>query len=119
MKKLIVSFSHAFRGFGFAFAGERNMQIHALAALLVTVFGFLYQITGIEWVLLLLAMGMVLAAEIFNTAIEKFCNHVHPTRHPSIRNIKDLSAGAVLCTAIFAALAAAVIFIPKIASSFS
>ena len=51
------------------------------------------------WALVLLASAAVLAAELFNTAIEHLADHLHPELHPLIRVVKDCAAGAVLLTA--------------------
>lgn len=62
------------------------------------------------WAFLLVMCAMVLAAELFNTALEATLDHLHPERHPAIRVAKDCAAGAVLLLSI-ASAAVFVIFL--------
>lgn len=80
------------------------MKLHTLSAVIVVVLGFYFTITRTEWVLLILAMGMVISAEIMNTAVEKLTDLVTKEYHPLAGKAKDLAAGAVLVAAIAAAV---------------
>jgi diacylglycerol kinase (ATP) len=71
-----------------------------------------------QWILLVLAIGLVHAAEAFNTAIEEIVNFISPQQHPSAGKIKDLAAGAVLITAVTAAIIGALIFTPLLVQKF-
>lgn len=106
-----------FKGFGFAFAGiwqmllhERNFKVHVLALLVVILAGFYFHITAQEWINILLVSALVLSLEAINTAIEKLCDLYTTETHPQIKIIKDIAAGAVLISAIFALVIAIVIF---------
>jgi diacylglycerol kinase (ATP) len=102
------------RGFGFAIAGlrhavrtQRNLRIH-LCALLVVAIVLLVIRPGATWTaLVLLASGAVIAAELFNTALEALADHVQPQQDPAIRVVKDCAAAAVLVTSL-AAVAVAI-----------
>lgn len=109
------------RSVGFAFKGlflllrtEPSIKIQFVIALVVTAAGFYYEISATEWVLQLLAIGVVLGIEGLNTAIEKLSDFVHPEYHQKIGFIKDVSAGAVMAVSIAAALAGLIIYLPKI-----
>ena len=56
--------------------------------------------------------------EMINTAIEKLCDVVHLEQHPLIKKVKDIAAGAVLVSAVFSLITAAIIFLPKIITYF-
>lgn len=88
------------------------MKVHLAAALGVLTAAFLLQVTVTEWIVLVLVIGMVWAAEIFNTAIEALTNLVSPVQHPLAGRVKDLAAGAVLVTALMAAVIGLIIFVP-------
>ena len=60
---------------------------------------------------LLVAMGVVTCAETMNTSIEKLCDFAQKRHSRIIGNIKDLAAGAVLLSAVFAALAGGVVLL--------
>ncbi|MBN2349337.1 MAG: diacylglycerol kinase family protein [Bacteroidales bacterium] len=107
-------FLFAFNGIFIAVKTERNFIIHLIIAAIVILFGFIFHISSAEWGLILLAISGVLAAELFNSSIEKLVDMVSPARNENAGKIKDLAAGAVLITAIFAALIGLIIFIPKL-----
>ena len=112
LKKRIKSFVYAFQGIGSFLKKEHNAWIHCTAIVLVTWGGFHFQITPTEWCIVLLCFGLVLAAEAFNTAIERLVNLVSPEYHPLAGDVKDVAAGAVLICAITAAIIECIIFLP-------
>jgi len=97
---------------------ERNFRIEVFIALLVVTLGAILQISSLHWIILLLNIGAVLAAELFNTAIESFCDVVQPEIDLRIKLIKDVSAAAVLVLACIAAICGAIIFIPTLLKIF-
>ncbi len=104
------SFTHAFRGLKFLFSTTPNVWIHGVIFMLAVVGGVFYGITNTEWMFLLVAGGMVFAAEAFNTAIEIDMDLTSPEFHPYARDTKDVAAAAVLITSIFALLIGILIF---------
>lgn len=110
---MLKSFYHAFKGIFFAFKSERNLWIHLICMILVVGLGFYFKIELYEWLICILCIGMVLTAELFNTAIEKIMNFTHQDFHPMVGHIKDISAGAVLLSALAALVAGFIIFLPK------
>ncbi|MBN8823583.1 MULTISPECIES: diacylglycerol kinase family protein [unclassified Spirosoma] len=109
-RKVIRSFGFAGQGILDLFRFENNAKVHLLVAGLVLAGGFWVQLTHIEWTIILTQIGLVWAAEAFNTAIEKLCDFVSPGIHPQIKAIKDLSSGAVLILVIAAVLVGIIIF---------
>jgi diacylglycerol kinase (ATP) len=116
MKSEMKSFTHAWNGILYAIRSEKHMRFHLLAALLVTVAGWFFNINSTEWCILFSSIGIVIAAEIFNTAFEQLVNLVSPQQHVIAGRVKDLAAGAVLVVSIAALLIGLIIFIPKILS---
>lgn len=91
------------------------MRIHALACGYVLFFAARIQVSRGELAVLLLAMGMVTAAEALNTSVEKLCDFIQPKQDRHIGCIKDMAAGGVVLSAGFAALAgAAILFRPAL-----
>lgn len=99
------SFINSFRGIWMMLKSERNFQIEA-AALIINIFLIFYlKLSGIDTVLITAVSLAVLSAEIFNTAVEKICDIIHPEFDKRIGFIKDISAGAVILTAIASVVA--------------
>lgn len=114
IKKRIKSFSYAFAGLKVLFREEHNSWIHAVAAVLAVAMGFLFRISPMEWIAVVIVIGMVFAAEIINSSIERTADFVKAERDDRKRDIKDLGAAAVLVCAIASAVVGIIIFIPKI-----
>lgn len=93
------SFLNAFKGVFLMITTERNFQIECLAFLINLFLIFYLSLSALDTVLILIASFGVLSAEIFNTAIEKICDIVHPEFDKRIGFIKDIAAGAVLLAA--------------------
>lgn len=113
-KKIAKSFKYAFEGLFTAFKTERNMKIHIIIMLLVILMGFLLKITTLEWIICIILFSIVIAGELFNTAIETVVDMVMPHKDEKAKIAKDVSAGAVLILAIGSAIIGLIIFIPKI-----
>lgn len=88
---------------------ERNFRIHLLALGCVIPGGLLLGLSNIEWIAVIIAAGLVIAAELSNTAIEKLTDLIHPEIHPRAGQVKDLGAAAVLASAITALVVAAIL----------
>ncbi len=106
--------SNALRGIKIMFRDQYNIWVHTMILGMVVIGGIFFEITLLEWIFILFAAGMVFAAEAFNTAIEIDMNLTSPEFHPHARDTKDVAAGAVLITAILAAIIGIIIFLPRI-----
>lgn len=113
-KKRLDSFKYAFAGIALLFKTQANARIHLLAALLVALLGCFLEISRLEWAILLLTIGIVVAAEGFNTALEFLTDLVSPDHHELAGKTKDVAAGSVLLCALAAIAVGICIFGPKI-----
>ena len=113
-QKRLRSFGYAWRGIRFMAETQHNFWIHLGITTLVIIAGFVFRISLTEWSLVVFAIGLVLAAETFNSAIEQLTDMVQPEIDSRAGRIKDVAAGAVLLAAIAAALVGLLIFAPKI-----
>jgi len=113
VRKRITSFIYAFNGLRIVALVEHNFRIHMLAAALVVLAGFCFSISHNEWIAIILIIVLVLSLEIMNSAIERLADVVSPERNEKIKEIKDMSAGAVLLAAIASLVIAGIIFLPK------
>ncbi len=114
LKKRIYSFRYAFEGIYDLFAHHPNAQVHLFAVIAVLTAGFIFPISKIEWCLVIISIGIVVAAEAFNTAIEYLVDWISPDIHPAAKKIKDMGAAGVLLTSFSAVGVGLFIFLPKI-----
>jgi diacylglycerol kinase len=110
---MLASFSYAVSGILEFFLKERNARIHFTCAITAVLTGFMLHISNTEWIVIIIMIMSVMAAEMINTAIELLCDHVQPGLHEQVRIIKDIAAGAVLIASMASVAVAAIIFIPK------
>ena len=113
-QNIFKSFANAFTGMATFFLQERNGKVQLAVAVLVCLASAFFKISLLEWMMIVLCIGFVIAAEMINTALEKLCDLVHPDIHPTIKIVKDVSAAAVLWLAIVSAIIGLIIFIPHI-----
>lgn len=108
--KRIRSFTHASRGIWIFLKTTHNAWVHLTILTAAVALGFYFQISHTDWSLLVLAAGLVLMAEAFNTAIEIDMDLTSPQYHPYAKDTKDVAAGAVLIASITAAIIGVMIF---------
>ena len=108
------SFGYAIEGIVYSFKKGTHFKIHVAAAIVVVILGFIYSISSLEWLIIILISSAVIAAETINTAIEETCDILHPEHHPGARLAKHCAAGAVLILSIAAVIIGLIIFLPKI-----
>ncbi|MEA3309233.1 MAG: diacylglycerol kinase family protein [Chloroflexota bacterium] len=113
-------------GFRFAGAGllyavltQRNFRIHLVIASLVIILSCWLQISRPSWAILVVVIGYVLTAEIFNTASEVLVDLASPDYHPLAKQVKDLAAGGVLVSAIVAVVVGVLILGPQLLTRLS
>jgi diacylglycerol kinase len=112
------SFRAALRGFGWLILSERHFQLHLVAAVAAILLGLILGLTGVEWAILVVTIGLVLAAEAINTAIEHTIDLTVRQIHPLARNAKDIGAAAVLIAAAISVLVGCFLFLPKLIALF-
>lgn len=114
IKKRVKSFSYAFAGLKVLFKEEHNSWIHTVATICAIIAGIVLRISVMEWIAVIIVIGMVITAEIINTSLERTADFIKAERDDRKRDIKDLGAAAVLVCAITAAIIGIIIFLPKI-----
>ena len=95
---------------------QTSARIQLAVSIFVIAAGFFFEIDRVEWIAVSLAIGIVLGAEGFNTALESLADAVHPEKHPLVGRAKDAAAGAVLLAAIAATVVGFIVFLPKLIS---
>lgn len=105
---------HALEGIRDTFQSERNIQIHALTAVVVVILGIMLQISRNEWIVCIALFGLVIGAEMLNTALEITVDIIISQRDPRAKRVKDTAAGAVLVVSLASAVVGLIIFVPKL-----
>ena len=108
------------QSFGFALQGiyhvarhEPNMRVHLIFAAAAVCGGLWAGLSLEAWRWVGLALALVTSAECLNTAVERACDVADPALNPLIKQSKDAAAGAVLLTAIFAAVIGASVLLDR------
>ncbi len=113
VESLRKSFLFAGRGIASCIMTERNMRIHLTTTVLVIFCAAVYKATYIEWALLCLAFGLVMSAELMNTAIEAVVNFSSTGYSTGARVAKDVAAGGVMMTALASIAVGCIVFLHK------
>ena len=109
--RVLRSFGHAWDGLRLALQSQRNLQIHLAVTLAAAILGLSSNLADWEWGCLVLCIGLVWVAELFNTAIEILCDRVTQEQDDGIRQVKDIAASAVLVASVIAVFVGLLIFL--------
>lgn len=115
LSKRMNSFKHAARGILTLFKDSSNALIQLVTGVIVIIMGFILKVSSLEWVAIIVVIGLVLSMEAINTALERLSDYACNNEvHPLIKKVKDISAAAVLIVALVALAVGLIIFLPKI-----
>ena len=109
-----ISFYHAWNGIMYALKTQPNFRFHFAAAVLVIIAGFFFKVSSIEWIVIGFTIMTVLVAETINTAIESVVDLLTDKYHLDAKRAKDVSAGMVLISVVFAVFVGTLIFYPHL-----
>ena len=118
-KLRLKSFVYAWHGILYLLRTQHNAWIHSGFTVMALVLGVCFSITPIEWIVIIICIGLVFAAEAFNTSIELLCDARFTDYDKRAEQIKDTAAGAVLIVAIASAVTGSIIFLPRLLLLFS
>ena len=114
-KRFVKSFGYSIDGLKYAYKYEQSMMIHVFVTICVIAVNIFFHVKGIEWLISLMAIGMVLSAELVNTAIEAVVDLVTLEIHPLAKIAKDCGSAATFVIFIVTVILNIIIFLPKIA----
>lgn len=112
--RFVRSFSFSISGLKYAYKYEQSMFVHVIATICVITANVIFKVQPIEWLITVLAIGMVLAAELINTAIEAIVDMVTLEFHPLAKIAKDCGSAATFVLAMMAAVIGIVVYLPHI-----
>ena len=114
LRRIVRSFTFAFAGLSVLVRTQPNAWVHLVLAALALALATLLRLPPAELALIVLTIGLVLTAEAVNTALESVCDLVSPGYHPLVKKAKDVSAAAVLLSALAAVGVAIALFVPRL-----
>jgi len=114
LRRVVRSFGYAFEGLATMLRTQPNFVVHTIAAMMALVLGALLGLSPAEFALIVLTIAMVLVLECVNTAMEALCDMASPSFHPLIKRAKDISAAAVLISAIASVAIAVLVYGPHL-----
>ena len=113
-RNLLESFRYAFAGLAYALRTQRNTRIHLTIAAGAVALGLWLGLSLTQWAVLVLTIGSVLVSEMLNTVAETLVDLVSPGYHPLAKVVKDVTAGAVLLTALISIIVGLLILGPPL-----
>ncbi len=114
IKRLFKSFKYAFRGLFKTFHEEQNLKIQSLVGLIIILLGLYFKISRLEWIILILVIGLVILMEIVNSSVERITDVLKPRINGYVKEIKDIMAAAVMLASIIAIIIGIIIFAPHL-----
>ncbi|GGD09997.1 diacylglycerol kinase [Hyunsoonleella pacifica] len=112
---------HRYKSIGYAFKGmllllktESSIQVQFFLAIILTLAGFFFEISSLEWIIQIFTIILVMSVEALNTGLEKICDFVHEDFEERIGFIKDIAAGAVAISSLGALIIILILYTPKL-----
>ncbi len=113
-KKRILSFKYAFTGIKWAFASQHNLWIHLFTAICAIILALYFDISRLDWIIIIACITTIFSVEFINTAIEWLVDSIYKEQNPVAGKIKDVSAAAVLVVAMGVAAIGVMVFYPYV-----
>lgn len=117
-KRFLNSIKYSVDGLVNAYQNEQSLWLHAMCTIIIVILGFALQISFIQWAIIVIALVIVLAVELLNTAIEATVDLVTKEIHPLAKVAKDCGSAAAFVSSIMVFIICCFIFIPKIVALF-
>lgn len=116
--RFLRSWSYSMDGLIYAYKYEQSMLIHVVVTIAVIAANIILKVSGMHWLITMMAIGMVLAAELINTAIEAVVDMVTLEIHPLAKIAKDCGSAATFVLSVMAAAIGLVVYIPYLIELF-
>ena len=117
-KRFLNSIKYSIEGLAHAYKNEQSLWLHAMCTIIIIILGFALKISFIQWAIIVIALVIVLAVELLNTAIEATVDLVTKEIHPLAKVAKDCGSAAAFVSSIMVFIICCFIFVPKIIALF-
>ncbi len=112
IKRTLRTFKYSLAGLAYAYKNEQSMWIHAIGSLFTIVLGFIYHLSLSEWAIIFIALGVILASELINTAIEAAVDLCTLEIHPLAKIAKDCGSAATFVLTLVSIVICLFVFVP-------
>lgn len=112
IKRTLRTFKYSLAGLAYAYKNEQSMWIHAIGSLFTVVLGFIYHLSLSEWAIIFIALGVILASELINTAIEAAVDLCTLEIHPLAKIAKDCGSAATFVLTLVSIVICLFVFVP-------
>ncbi len=113
-KRFLKSFKYSWDGLVYAYINEQSLFIHIIITICAVTLGIILKIGILEWLFVLLMIGLIICAELINTSIEAVVDLASPEIHPLAKIAKDTASAAVFCLSLVAFIGGMIIYVPYI-----
>ena len=113
-KSVYQTIKNSLSGIKYYASDGKSILLYLLGCLIEILMGFVYNINGLEWILIIVILGFILSIELINTAIEATCDAITKEYNPLIKIAKDCASGATFVMFIVAIILNIIIFLPKV-----
>ena len=117
-KSLMNIVKYSLNGINTYMEEGKSFILYSFAAILEIIFGFVFKVNGLEWILIICMLGVLLAVELLNTGIERACDAITKEYNPLIKAAKDCGSGATFIIFIVMVILNIIIFYPKVVALF-
>ena len=114
LNRIIFSSKYSIEGLAYAYKTEKSLVLHSILSTCAIILGFVLNISINQWIVLLIALGVILMIELLNTAIEAVVDMVTLEYNELAKIAKDCGSAGAFVASIIGLIIALVIFIPKI-----
>ena len=112
IKRTLRTFKYSWQGLAYAYKNEQSMWVHAIASAITIIIGIVCGLTLTEWAIVLIALGVILASELINTAIEAAVDLCTLEIHPLAKIAKDCGSASTFVLTICAVIVCLMVFMP-------
>lgn len=113
-KSVYQTIKNSISGIKYYASDGKSIFLYLMGSILEIILGFVYNISGLEWILIICILGFILSIELINTAIEATCDAITKEYNPLIKIAKDCGSGATFVIFIVAIILNIIIFLPKV-----
>ena len=112
IRRTLRTFKYSWQGLAYAYKNEQSMWVHAIASVVTIALGFIFSLSLTDWAIVLISLGVILASELINTAIEAAVDLCTLEINPLAKIAKDCGSASTFVLTICAVIVCLFVFVP-------